>query len=255
MKSRSGVFQANQIEGSLVNSLPLDALVLRTPVVLPIDSVDLVGQSFFPISFSAPCIVVDGRHEEEVNTSNFQKPESAHASDLRPTLSNIYPHTQQDVMVSPFSICNRTSTDIGTKCRDTSYCSAECVETYWSCHRLLCEQFSDMSDRPSPSHCQAISFPADAETPQLVWLHCPVVTDSEITHQNVEFKGYLGPDGPMVEHKAIYGNVYRDRKALRVECRNFPGMRGSTSNRRLKTATQGRMCYDWREAALICIYK
>ena len=78
-------------------------------------------------------------------------------------------------------------TDAATKtcggCRGVRYCSPECQQADWACHKLLCKSFKDFNQPPpSPDMLRIVVFHPDEEKPRFAWAPTsgPIVKDQEL---------------------------------------------------------------------------
>ena len=67
-------------------------------------------------------------------------------------------------------VCWAVATEVCAECRSAHYCSKACQEDDQKTHKILCQAFKEMPERPSPLHRRAIVFPVDQEDPLLVWI-------------------------------------------------------------------------------------
>ena len=146
-------------------------------------------------------------------------------------------------------ICNSPDTQVCKQCHSSSYCSLKCQKTDWPCHKLLCPQFTAMTQRPTPHHKRGIYFGQDAATPTLVWIEYNLIQEDD------EYPGYELPNLEQLDPRLVdltqtraYKNFVRGRE---LECPIELFMRdsflsdGSLPNKSARAATKGLMSHDW----------
>lgn len=87
-------------------------------------------------------------------------------------------------------------------------CSTEWQKKDWRSHKLLCGAITQQPARPSENHARGISFPADREDPQLVWVSChrvqdPRNADTILGIENPEVPRVLEVDQEAVEKEYL----------------------------------------------------
>lgn len=77
-------------------------------------------------------------------------------------------------------------------CHSIGYCSKTCQKNDWALHKLVCQSFATLSERPSEGHNLAMQFLVDKDKPELVWI--PSDSSGEIKKVlQIDYIGILGP--------------------------------------------------------------
>ena len=120
-------------------------------------------------------------------------------------------------MASTCTICSSPNAKDCAQCHSARYCSPECQQTDWPCHRLLCSQYAThkSSSRPSPSHYRAILFSPNEDKLKLIWLECKNEdSDTGGTFETPQYRKYLGQyqgRDASADPKMIQKNLLRGR--------------------------------------------
>jgi hypothetical protein len=73
-------------------------------------------------------------------------------------------------------ICEKSHSDLCSRCKGVAYCSKECQKADWAVHKLLYATFAnfDLSKRPSPDHFRGFHIPEENEKPACIWMKCTI---------------------------------------------------------------------------------
>ncbi|KAI9652820.1 MAG: hypothetical protein M1831_006345 [Alyxoria varia] len=139
------------------------------------------------------------------------------------------------------AICSEKQAKRCNKCKSISYCSKECQTADWKSHKLVCNQFACMKERPNPSLKLGIKFLPEEGNPILIWAN------------GDQFPEELFVDSPdyhtTPRQLEIEQNVIRDRELngsviLRYDD-NF-ACNGSKHNVCLRKACGRALSREWR---------
>ncbi|KAL8716813.1 MAG: hypothetical protein Q9225_005887 [Loekoesia sp. 1 TL-2023] len=146
------------------------------------------------------------------------------------------------------TICSKPDSQLCGKCRSAAYCSVECQQTDWPTHKLLCSQFSVLSDRPGPSFKRAILFPEEGPNPVVFWVEFRNYGYGEIP----QLKGVMGDE--------TLARVYSGRNKLRdLDLKgNLPFYHydcyadaGAMVNKSILLVTKGKAPHCWRGSVVV----
>lgn len=110
--------------------------------------------------------------------------------------------------------CNTATTKVCGQCESAHYCSKDCIKADRKLHKLLCATYANFkkSNRPSKEHSRAISFPADGNSPEFVWLkHKLVLTPGQTQdlYQMPELRPFLGVGDCLSDSPLRYNHVLK----------------------------------------------
>lgn len=146
------------------------------------------------------------------------------------------------------TICSKPDSQLCGKCRSAAYCSVECQQTDWATHKLLCSQYSVLSDRPRPSFKRAILFPEEEPNPVFFWVECRNDGDYEIP----QLKGVMGDE--------TLARVYSGRNKLRdldleghLQFYHYDcyANAGAMVNKSILLVTKGKAPHCWRRPVVV----
>ena len=152
-------------------------------------------------------------------------------------------------MAPACGICNSSPSQMCKQCRSIHYCSSRCQKIDWPSHKLLCAQYKNDNERPSPSHRRAILFQDSEKQPKFIWIECQKMEEGGHNWeepQNVQH--HLGPDCGLVERTSFDRNKVRDRPldhSIEIHNRNAFGLDGSVPTQSIIAATQGTNAHEW----------
>ncbi|KAI4119539.1 MAG: hypothetical protein LQ338_007255 [Usnochroma carphineum] len=140
-------------------------------------------------------------------------------------------------------ICSQPNAQLCGKCRSGAYCSVECQQTDWPAHKLLCPQFSVLSDRPGPGFRRAILFPEEGPNPVVFWIDFHPTS----TYETAELEKIMGDETLTFAYNDH--NYLRDRDfggILKIYSRDDYVRSGSMVNKSISLVTKGKNPYCWK---------
>jgi hypothetical protein len=157
-------------------------------------------------------------------------------------------------------MCNKPTSMVCKQCGNSSYCSQACQRADWPVHKLLCAQFKDFQNPPSPFMRRAIWFPENEPDVKFIWVPVTRISSEDGDDDSVnlktyfadtaelkpEFRGYQGNGRPLIVNvNALRGNR-RLGSAIDIRHRETALIDGSKRNQAVFSATKGRSCHEWR---------
>ena len=103
--------------------------------------------------------------------------------------------------------CNRLGTKLCSICNNARYCSVKCQRADWKTHKLLCESYAKLEDRPGPDYARGIICPVrNAARPA----SCGSNIETSIYSRTIEFQNYF-PSGQRFSIKKFDRNHRLER--------------------------------------------
>src|SRR4051812_16593706 len=67
-------------------------------------------------------------------------------------------------------ICSEPAPQKCGRCKQAAYCSAECQQTDWNLHKMLCSTITDFAAPPAKNMRRVIVFDTNKTKPQFMWI-------------------------------------------------------------------------------------